>query len=253
MAFTCNHNGITHQHELVYEARVCWGFIRPVQTAPVRPYEVHEPPVRRPSDAQLKYIVDLGGDLAYAKTLTGGKDGSASKYIEQLIAKKGSAVSSPTLVTPRPKDPRLAMLAGLLPSVRDGYYATQEEAGSKINFLRISTPKRVTRQPLSKALRKIQTQHGPRWEPEGGLWPSGELTIYRSQVTDMMMLLVADPIGCLMRYAKELDHCCKCNTELTDARSRHYGIGPDCEKLWPWVLNLIDEKNDGKTFEQLAR
>jgi hypothetical protein len=50
-----------------------------------------------------------------------------------------------------------------------------------------------------------------------------------------------DPNGCALSYAEVLGHCCKCGKELTDPRSRWYGIGPDCEKRNANHIRLVDE------------
>jgi hypothetical protein len=41
---------------------------------------------------------------------------------------------------------------------------------------------------------------------------------------------------------------------LTDDRSRHYLIGPDCDDKpqWKWVIEEVDDKNDGLSYEQLV-
>jgi len=246
MSFTCT-NGSVHKHDLVYEARVCYGFVRP-PAQPVRPFEVHELPV---TDRQLRYIESLGGDTVHAAKLT---KKAASDYIKRLLqgGSVSTAPSTPAAPAKRPVDPRLGLLTGLFDQVRDGYYATQVDGSAPIRFLRISTPKRG-RTAISQAARKIQSQHGPRWEVAGALWPSGQWSIYDSRIIEQLMLVVTDQRGCLKRYSKELGHCCRCNTELTDERSRHYGIGPECEKHWPDVINEVDEENDGMPFEHLAR
>lgn len=242
MSYTCK-NGPTHQHTLAYEGRVCYGLIRP--PAPPAPPVRHHEAITEP---QMRYIGRLGGDQTYAAKLTKQE---ASEYITRL--QKGEGVTQPARSTNPAEDPRLQLLEGLLPQIRDGYYATQMEEGAKINFIRISTPKRKTRSRMSEATRKIQTQHGPRLEIAAAIWPDRRWSLWDQRVIDMLMLLVVDPRGCLMRYSRELNHCCKCNTELTDERSRHYGIGPDCEKLWPDIIEEVDAEHDGKPFELLAR
>lgn len=230
-----------HEHATVYEGRVCWGLIK---TGPA------PDPI---TSKQLKFIVDLGGDEGFAKTLTKEK---ASQYIRELLAKPQLKKEEPvpTATTRPPQDKRLVMLASLMEPIRDGYYATQLEDGAKINFLRISRPKhRRSGKAHWAGSVKIQTQHGPRLENAAALWPEGRWWIGDNRVIEMLMLLVVDQSGCAMRYARELGRCCRCNAELTDERSRHYGIGPECEKQRPDIIARVDELHDGTPFEYLPR
>ena len=261
MSFTCK-NGPVHQHDTVEQSKICWGLIippRPTVTPTFTPPPVdwtiwypkdgHRP--RRPegmsSWAQIDYISDLGGDVLRAYSMTGGRGGTASRYIDQLRAQlktkpKESSVES---------DPRLDLIKGMLDMIPDGYYAVQEYEGAHIHFLRIKRPP-VNTKTYGGAL-KVQTQHGPRLELEAVLWPSGKWSIYKHGVIPQLMLLVPDHQGAAMRYAKKLNHCMRCNTELTDPRSRHYGIGPECEQKngWGWVIPSVDDSNEGHSFEWL--
>lgn len=237
--FTCFAGGRPpHSHTLVHEARLCAGLIQP----PARPVRT-EPPV---TQRQLDYIRDLGGDLTKAAAMSKVE---ASAYID-LLKKKGPEVTtSAPMPAPVKSDAqkRLEMIAYLMESIPSGYYATQADEYAKVNYLRVSRP---TRQRYSGSI-KIQTQHGPRLEVAAAFWKSGKVSVYDSRVVEMLMLLVPDFKGCAMRYAKLMERCCRCNAELTDARSQHYGIGPECEKIFPWVIEEIDEQHNGKSFEQL--
>lgn len=146
-------------------------------------------------------------------------------------------------------DPRLAFADSLLDLVNDGYYAVEEAEGEKINFLYISRPNKGN----YKDTIKMSTQHGPRWSPALVRYPGdGGWEVHDREAVNYLMLVIADPVGCLLRYGC-LGHCCKCNTELTDMRSRHYGIGPECEKKAgsSYIIDLVDQANDGKSWEQL--
>jgi len=130
------------------------------------------------------------------------------------------------------------MVLGLLDGVPDGYYATQLDAESKIDFIRISRPKNGR----YAGTVKIQSQHAERLDTDAVVWSDGTCSIYSTTIIDILMLLVADYRTCTLRYAKEIGHCCRCNTELTDMTSIHYGIGPECVKYWPWVIEVVDEQ-----------
>lgn len=147
-------------------------------------------------------------------------------------------------------DPRLDLIKGMIDLVPDGYYATQKESGATVDFLRISRP---TRGKFAGTL-KVQTQHSERWENVLILWPGGTWSTFDFRAIDMLLLVIADHHTCARRYSVELQACCRCNTQLTDDRSRHYLIGPECEKHWPWALEEVDnmEENLGLTYEQLV-
>lgn len=236
-------NSPFHSHALAAEGRACWQrFYAP---APVQPI-VPSAPVRMATVAQLEYIIKLGGTPDETLTIR-----QASSIIEAL--KKGTAPVTSTYQTPNQRgqnDPRLPMLTMLVKSVPLGYFAVREQEGAPITFMRISKPK------SGKYVGgiKVQTQHGPRLETDAMLWErSGTWSFYRtaSPTLDALMLLCADYHNAARLYAKELGRCCRCNTELTDERSRHYGIGPICDKQWGWIINEVDDENDGLSFEQL--
>lgn len=230
MSFVCGncHNS----HDSVYQARVCYGLI--ARPAPVsRPYENHDHATAR----QLEYIKDLGGDAAVrlARTMTKAQ---ASSYIDELKTRKAG---KPVTSTKQSVDPRLDLIKNMIDLVPSGYYAVRRQEGDPVTFMRISRPKPGAASRYAGAL-KVQTQHGPAFENEAVLWPSGSWSIFRGSIIENMMLLVADHQEATLRYGQLIGRCMRCNLELTDERSRHYGIGPDCEKVWPWVIDAVDER-----------
>lgn len=246
----CTNKGTTHTHETVMDSKICYGIIQPPPPLPVvRPHEVHATRYGI-TDRQLHYIVNiLGGDEVLAKSLT---KTAASTYIDRLklgVKPVTAEPWTPPAPAKRPTDPRLDLLKGIISMIPDGYFATQTEEGAKVNFVRLSHPKR---NKLAGAL-KIQTQHAERLETEAVLWPSGNWSIYKSSIIDILMLLVVDHRTAALRYGHESRRCTRCNTSLTDGPSLHYGIGPICDKIWPWVIDMVDEANDGKCYEQLVR
>lgn len=236
--FTClNNRKSAHQHATVTEARICWGLLPDPKPA----IPVYHDPKDRPGSMtprQRKYLKSLGAseaDLHY-----NGRELSinqASHLIDTL--KKGQAMS--TTQQQSSEDPRIAMLKGLMDLVPDGYYAVRPDDSVNYSFIRISSPKTGH----YKGARKVQTQHSDDLHDRLIIWPSGRWTVKSSSILDDMMLLVADQAGCAMAYADEIGKCCRCNKALTDARSRHYGIGPDCEQVWPHIIELRDEANGG--------
>lgn len=261
MAISCTNGGRHHTHNSVAESRACYGLGYPTALAsvtstgpgpsalPARDW--HNRPV---SERQLWKIEQLGGKncARAAKYLTRG---SASALIDELLHPDREA--APTVTTPatpapapvppptaRPVDPRHAMISGLLAMIPDGYYAVHEYEGGHVTFLRISRPKKDKYRDAIK----VQTVHGsygaPRLSthPVAALWPSGTLSVYdrSGTVEDALLLLVADAMGARRRYAKLIGHCCRCNATLTDDRSRHYGIGPECVKHMPEIVEQVD-------------
>lgn len=258
---SCKH-GVPHTHNSVEESRACWagppraalGMVTSTGPGPsVLPGrgDWHNKPV---SEKQLWKIEQLGGKncARAAKYLTRG---NASALIDELLHPEKEArpvtpdpTPAPAAPAPiaRPVDPRHAMIAGLLDMVPDGYYAVHEYEGGHVDFLRISRPKK---NKYAGGI-KIQTVMGSwmsvrlKAEPDAVLWPSGTLSVYdrSGRTEDKLLLLVADPQGALRRYAKLIGNCCRCNASLTDDRSRHYGIGPECEKKpgWTHIIETVD-------------
>lgn len=253
MSIICK-NGPEHQHESVIESKICWGVIAPAPKPVVAPPTSATLPNKAPSPAQLDLVEKLGGDRAYAAKLEGGWNGSCSKYITRL--KGGSGVSSPaTSPVPREKtesEKRLDMIAGLIGSVPSGYYAVRPEEGAAIYFMRISRPEKGKYNGALKVQKVIGNAFGTKLEEVACYWPSKRWSVYSPLVVEKLMLLIADSRTAALLYGKEIGRCCRCNAVLTDKRSRHYSIGPDCEEFWPHIIESVDERNDGHTYEWLA-
>jgi hypothetical protein len=260
-----------HSHGSVEEVKACSGIARwPQPATPAVPQKQcmsnvpHGPhtnaaghckgykvwrfdPVTEP---QIEMVRKKGGDVAYAKGL---KKGTCSDYIESLI--KGTAVPQPQVqpqVQSGPQsepdpDPRTSapnrkttkVPLPMLKAVDSGYYASRPDSNTPYTFFRISRPKPTSKSKFRGAL-KIQTQHGPELRTDMVLWPSGQISVYDKRMEDDLLLVVVDPHGCARAYAAELGRCCRCNTELTDERSRFYGIGPECEKYWPHIIAEVE-------------
>lgn len=235
-----------HQHALVSEARRC-EYGMSIASAAAAPAPAAEPAM---TDRQRDYLLALGGEITGPLTRK-----EASALIDQLKAKKKAAPAPAPAPAPVPvpvADVRLTMLDSFIDGVPDGYYAVRLEETAPITFLRVSRPKRYGQNKISGVL-KIQTQHSDDLADAAIKWPSGKWSIYRQSVIDSLMLLVTDPFGAGMLYASEIGKCCRCNKALTDERSRHYGVGPDCEKVWPQIIARIDEQNDDRSYETLHR
>lgn len=242
MSFICK-NGAEHRHTTVEEARRCWfpPAAPPPPTVPVagpvRPYTHTEPS----TDAQHRYVEILRGDVGRARLMSKRE---CSEYIDRL-KKEPKPVTAPAAPPPssrREATPKQKMIAELLKGVPDGRFAVRLDESDPWKFVRISRPKENARSHYRGSI-KVQTQHGPSLsDPKFVVWPSGQISCYEYSIEDTLLLLVADFRGAARAYARELGRCCRCATELTDSKSRHYGIGPECEKEWPWIIEMVDQE-----------
>jgi hypothetical protein len=124
--------------------------------------------------------------------------------------------------------------------IREGRYAVDVgKSSQRFIFLRITRP---TKGRYKDAL-KIQTQHSDKLKEAAVGWPSGTWTLagYKADIDAALRMIVVNPVDATLLYAKELGCCARCGIELTDERSRYYGIGPECEKHWPDLINSVNE------------
>jgi hypothetical protein len=211
---------------------------------------------------QLAFIADLGGDPVLCRTYS---KADAHKVIDNLMVAKGkkARMSEPTPApsySPPPTAPRSTtetkVVLQMLDLLPDGYYAWTPALDADVTFLR------VKRYPVSAKNRwrggtLVQTQHSDELIPAWFLWPSGRVQTFRTGHSgiDIELIingLIVDHKAAAHRYAMLKGNCCICNKELTDPRSRHYGIGPDCEKTHQYVINEVDSSNDDVPWEHLA-
>lgn len=136
------------------------------------------------------------------------------------------------------------VMTPLLEHVPDGRYALQM-ADEHPTFLRVSRPKGGK----WAGCLKVQTQHSERYEDAWCLWPDGEVGVFKPSVEDYINLLISDHRGAARKYGRIQRRCACCGRELTDERSIHYSIGPECEKSWPWMITLVDEEEELRKAE----
>jgi hypothetical protein len=148
---------------------------------------------------------------------------------------------------------RLKAMLPLLERITDGYYAVDLGSGvhNDLKFFRMSRPTRGE----YKGCVKFQWQLADRWELAWVLHPDGRVRthVHTFSVADYLLAILVDPSGSMRRYAKEIDKCCRCNTSLTDERSRHYGIGPECEKHRPDIITTVDLEDAMKREVEMKR
>lgn len=127
-----------------------------------------------------------------------------------------------------------------------GRYAWHAAGGEPLQFIWIKDYKSGKR----NGQRRIRTQHGPWYEDAVTFHPTGKISLWKPQIAEVLVGVGCDIQNCAKTYARELGVCFRCNSELTDDRSRYYGCGPECEKIVPWYFEEIDNEADG-TYEEL--
>lgn len=123
-------------------------------------------------------------------------------------------------------------------NLTSGRYAVAPDDNTPLTFVRVTRPTYGKK----KDCLVIQTQHSERYKDCIIVRPSGRVDVYDNRVDSSLLLIVVDPVTATIRYGKELEKCCDCGRKLTDARSRWYGVGPECEKDWEELINYIDEE-----------
>lgn len=121
--------------------------------------------------------------------------------------------------------------------IRDGRYAVKVDTDHV--FIRMSHPTHGK----SKGCTILQTQHSDFYKPLITFYPTGSLAVFQRspRIEQALLMIAADPYTAALAYGKELGCCSRCGRELTDERSRHYSIGPECEKHWPELITYINE------------
>lgn len=155
----------------------------------------------------------------------------------------------PTAAVPYALQPRTSVPLAMLDATPDGYYAVRLDENDPYRFLRIKRP-----QPRKGVKTKwvgcihVQSQHSETlksvllYAPLGARpgQPAEWLWVLRPDWEKHIILAMVDPMGTGLAYARELKHCCICGKALTDLRSRHYGIGPECEKDHADIIEYVD-------------
>ena len=204
------------------------------------------------TERQLWYIKEhLNGDATYAAKLSKQE---ASDYITRLKRDRYYANQAASAKTPEPA-PQVAPVSykppvwedqmqtpyAMVEQTRSGRYAVRHDENEPFKFVRITRPTRGRKAGCTI----IQSQHSERFKDCVIVFPSGRVTVLDRRVDPFLLLTVADPMTAARNYATELGRCCQCGKELTDGRSIWFGIGPECEKSWPEIIErVLDEKGD---------
>jgi hypothetical protein len=179
--------------------------------------------------AQIKYLNDLGYDGdASALSRTG-----ASKNIARLQAEKRKEKR----MQEAPNRSQTKVPIDFLMSVPSGRYAVRPDSNHPYTFFRFSRPK----SGQFNGTLKIQTQHSEKYNLCMVVWPNKSVSVYDFRFEDDLLLVCVDPNGAGIAYGQEIGCCMICGKELTDERSRYYGIGPDCETRHEHIIALVED------------
>jgi hypothetical protein len=179
--------------------------------------------------AQWRKVAAMGGDENKAQGITKGE---CSDYIDALD--RGEVdTEDPNQFKSQQADEGLVQL---LLNIKDGYYAARQDDESPVIFFKVTRPNSGN----YKGAFKVMTQHSEQWKLAYCYWPSKRETVVRSDIKELMLLVMANMPKAAAFYAFEKNRCQICGKELTDDRSRYYGIGPDCGPRHPVVIEDID-------------
>lgn len=205
-----------------------------------------------PTEAQRAAITRLGGRLASDANRL-----DASRMIDKLIenkaererklaeqvAREASAEEEATKM----HSTMFGLPAEILFDIREGRFAVSISGTKKLDFVRVSIvkPARSGHRRHVGAMR-VQTQHSDSLKDRAFITRDGQVhltsnTMTADYLTQIFMGIISGQRDSAILYGREKGQCCRCGRELTDERSRHYGIGPECEKHWEEIVSEIDE------------
>ena len=125
----------------------------------------------------------------------------------------------------------------MVENLGDGRYATKHKDDEGHKFLVVERPKSGKR--AGQLI--VKSQHSEAYKPCVIIYPNGSIWIADARIDMNLLLACADPMTSMVKYAELMRRCGKCGKKLTDERSRWYGIGPECEKHYPEIINLVNE------------
>lgn len=144
----------------------------------------------------------------------------------------------------------LGISAEMLFDIREGRYAIPTRGTTRLDFVRLSVvkPSKAGKFVRYQGCLKVQTQHGESYKTRAYIARNGEValtsnTMDATYLTAIFMAIIVDQKAAAHRYGREKGMCCRCGKELTDERSRYYGIGPECEKKWETFVPEMDERH----------
>ncbi|QFG08568.1 hypothetical protein PBI_ASERPROCKY_82 [Gordonia phage ASerpRocky] len=133
----------------------------------------------------------------------------------------------------------------MVSQITDGRYAVTADDNTETIFLRKTSHKSNAKNTRMAGATVLQHRIAEDWNSHTVYWPSGQVSQYSNSYKGTILpeawaQVFVDPQGAAHRFAEREHRCCSCGTNLTDARSRHYGIGPECEKARPDVIGWVN-------------
>jgi hypothetical protein len=125
----------------------------------------------------------------------------------------------------------------MLRDIEDGRYAVDPAGGDNYTFIRVSRPKHGKH----RGAIKVQTQHSDDLITRVLIYPSGMVVWRMESLVELILIIAVNKTACSVAYGRKIGRCCRCGKTLTDERSRHYGIGPECEQHWPHIIEEVDQ------------
>lgn len=190
----------------------------------------------QPSKKQLWKIKELSKQKHYlvnTKPLTAG---DASDLITQLIKMETPTMNETPLIP-----------LNMLRMIRFGRYAVPNNDQTEMIFLRVAETKgKNSILPVGSV--KVQTKHAETWQdrlvvkPDGKVYRQDHSLIKGMKLADILIAVLSDQTTAAMEYAIRKDECARCGVELTDDKSRFFGLGPDCQKDWPHMVGMVIER-----------
>lgn len=190
------------------------------------------------TNAQLNFIRSLSERTGYEPDMSLIRTkGDASRMIDWLKKQPAGAGSKARTVDEDILPKRM------LDRIDEGRYAVLNDDGNQWIFLRVSRPK----SGKERGCTKIQTQHSDSLVTQLLIASDGRIIkrrhsrVHGTHLKDILVQLFATQRQAAMEYGQRIERCCRCGRELTDNRSAWYGIGPECEEHWPWIIDLVHD------------
>lgn len=150
----------------------------------------------------------------------------------------------PMPVTP-PQPPYEPFKKLMLDKIPDGRYGVANNEMTQTVFMRKKSWAPDAKNKRLAGSTTVQVKSADVWHDAFIYWPSGKVSAYKKswQGTDMNELLTMvfmDIGGSAQNYADKFSECSNCGIELTDDRSRYYGLGTDCIKRRTDIVNYVE-------------
>lgn len=231
-----------HYHDTIAEVRACYG----VKDSPVRPDTVATSPslpapVQRATPGTRGLATDRQRADATRLRIVLPPETTAADATEIIYTAQRERI----LAQKAPK--KIDLPPSILGMIRHGNFAVSLDGTNNLRFVRITEAKQRSKRftnPYAGWL-KIQTQHSDALQDRAVInQQDARIVCWTSlgpdEIRSILMAIIADQKNAAYVYSMKLGKCCHCNKRLTDARSRHYGIGPECEKLWPDYIAEVE-------------